>query len=146
MESAVLSVLRGRVARTPRVPAVVAAMGFAVAALGDQAAARELTAPCYEALRLRLTRERDNVEVLWTMALIEGALGQKEDAMAHVRRAAELARKSASAVIQNKANNRLALVYAWGGEKDRAVAEAERMLRTPFSQVTVAMMRHDPFL
>ncbi len=125
--------------------AIMVGTAFAAAALGDRDAARELVAPCYAVSRARLAREPDNKDMLRVLSLIEALLGHGEEALRHARRAVELSPVEFDATEHGMAANRLTLIYAWTGDKDRAVAEAARMLREPFSQVSVSMMRHDAY-
>ncbi len=125
--------------------AVLVGTACAAAALGDQAAAREIVAPCHAFSRAKLAREPDNKDMLRILSVVEALLGNAPEALRHARRAIQLSPAAFDATEHGMATNRLALIHAWIGEKDQALAEVTRMIRQPFSQVTVHMMRHDPY-
>jgi tetratricopeptide (TPR) repeat protein len=124
---------------------IVLGTAFAAAAQGDPAEARHLIEAHYAACKNRLAREPDNTDMLWILGMMEALLGNRDEALRLAGRAVELVPKSLDAVSSVTATNRLAIVYLWTGKKDLALAEASRLLRTPFGGMTVHMMRHDPF-
>ena len=64
---------------------------------------------------------------------MEALLGQKEAALRDARKAVELLPESVDAFMGPSFTANLAAVYAWNGDKDRAIAEITRLLRIPTS-------------
>jgi TolB-like protein/Tfp pilus assembly protein PilF len=116
-----------------------------MAAEGNLTAARARIAGLPATERARLEREPNNTSALWRLGLAEAILGNKEEALRCARRTVEMMPESLDAIEGPRMSNKLALIYAWAGEKDRALVEAARLLRTPNSEADVHMMRHDPW-
>ncbi len=70
-------------------------------------------------------------------------LNRKEEAVAEGKRAVELTPESADAFDGPQVTASLAQIYAWVGEKDRALRLVDRSLQTP-NGVTVSMLKLDP--
>jgi len=86
---------------------------------------------------------------LWTgLSKREALLGQKEEALRDARKAVELMPEALDATRGVNASINLAVVYAWTGDKNRAVAEITRLLRPPCGlappNVNVHFMRTAP--
>jgi len=124
-------------------------VGFAGAmtlfAHGDKEAARARIAPRAEAERNRLKNEPDNTDALWKLGLAEAMLGHREEALRCAARVVELLPVSFDAVDGAAASNRLAHIYAWAGETDRAIAETARLVQTPMVTTNVQYMKADPW-
>jgi tetratricopeptide (TPR) repeat protein len=125
--------------------AIVTGTAFAYAAKGDLPAAQKLVAEIAPTYRRRVVDEPGNTDVLWTLGLIEALLGRKEEALRLARSAVEAVPANLDAVSHAASLNRLVVIYAWAGEKDRAIEESARMLRMPFVGTSVHMMKRDPF-
>jgi len=70
---------------------------------------------------------------LWAnLALLHAFVGHDAEALRCAHKAVELLPESADAVLGPNQRVTLAQVYAWTGDKDRALAEVARLLRTPF--------------
>jgi tetratricopeptide (TPR) repeat protein len=67
------------------------------------------------------------------LGLLYAFMGRKEDALREARRAVELKPVSRDAVEGASAQAFQALIFARTGETDRAIAEIERLLTTPFA-------------
>jgi tetratricopeptide (TPR) repeat protein len=115
-----------------------------VAAQGDMVGAMarlgKFPAEVRSALEVQPANER-----LWCgLALMEALLGKKEEALRDARKAVELMPEARDAVTGPTISLYLAAVYAWIGDKDRAVAELTRLVRMPSGIVSVHDLRIDP--
>ena len=79
-----------------------------------------------------LLRDRkEHPKLLSQLALVDAALGQKEDALQEGRRAVELRPISRDAVDGPELERNLALVYFWTGERDRAIEQLSSAAKLP---------------
>ncbi len=70
---------------------------------------------------------------LWAnLALLHAFVGHDAEALRCAHKAVEIIPESVDAVLGPNQRATLAQVYAWTGDKDRAMAEAARLLRTPY--------------
>ena len=116
----------------------------ALAAHGNQAAARARLEKPSADLRAQLIQEPTN-DALWgRLGMIEAILGHPEEALRCARKAVELVPESIHARLGATNRESLASVYAWTGDKDRAIAEYARLLRVP-ADLNVYEMRRHPF-
>jgi TolB-like protein/cytochrome c-type biogenesis protein CcmH/NrfG len=104
---------------------------------GDVAGAREKLADV-AALRARTETEPENSDVWITLGEYEALLGNKEAALRCAHRAVELDPESRDAMRGPSRSQALAFVFAWTGDKDRAIAEYARLLRVPTSAYYVS--------
>ena len=105
---------------------------FIIAAHGDRVGARLRLGSDPAQLRSRLERDPAN-ERLWSQqALMEALLGQAAEARRDARKAVELMPESLDTHDGPRYSRTLAVVHAWTGDKDRALAELTRLLRVPF--------------
>ena len=81
---------------------------------------------------------------LWgNLALLHAFVGHDAEALRCAHKAVELMPESADAVLGPTKSATLAQVYAWTGDKDRALAEIARLLRTPCG-LNIHATRIDP--
>jgi TolB-like protein/Tfp pilus assembly protein PilF len=109
----------------------------------DLAAVRvraEKLIPQYLAL---LEAQPANATLWGYLALLHAFVGHGAEALRCAHKAVELIPESVDAVEGPKQRATLAQVYAWTGDKDRALAEVARLLRTPFG-LNVYSIRSDP--
>jgi TolB-like protein/Flp pilus assembly protein TadD len=99
---------------------------------GDMAAARARAAEAEAQMRDALAGQPNNADLLADLALAQGILGERENALASVQKSAELLPESRDAVNAPTDAVTCALALAWAGEKERALAEVQRLLRVPF--------------
>lgn len=127
-------------------PLSIAALdiGVTLAAQGDTSGARARLAGFAAELQARLEREPMNARLLSSFGQIEAVMGHSEAALAHVRKAMELEPESIDAFSGPMHRKRLAFVYAWTGDKERAIAEYARLLKTPYGRINVYQMRKNP--
>src|SRR4029453_776581 len=111
---------------------------------GDKAAAHAaFTTARNEAAKL-IADQPDYAEALCVLGMIDAALGNKEDALREGRRAAELVPVSKNAIEGPLLIKYLALIYAWTGEKDRALKRLDQAVHLP-SFLSYGQLRLHPF-
>ena len=118
--------------RQPEDTADAIAAAFIMAAHGDLAGARLRLGNLPADVRSKLEREPTNDNLWSEQALMEALLGQAAEALRDSRKAMELMPESLDAHDGPDYSCALAAVYAWTGDKDRALAELTRLLRVPF--------------
>jgi serine/threonine protein kinase/Tfp pilus assembly protein PilF len=77
-----------------------------------------------------LVGEPDPSVLTW-VGVIDGVLGRNEQALAECQRAVELRPISHDAVEGPEYAKNLALVYAWAGERDRAIKQLSTLVKLP---------------
>lgn len=104
----------------------------ALAEAGDMAAARARASGALAAMKDETVRQPQN-GLLWAcMCLAHGILGEGDEALLCAQKSAEFLPESRDA-IQGPQNSLTCLLgLAWTGEKDRTIAEFERLLHVPF--------------
>jgi serine/threonine-protein kinase len=76
---------------------------------------------------------------------VDAALGNKEDAIREGERAVELLPVSKSALEGPMLIQYLAVIYAWTGDKDRAIKQLAEATKLPGSHVTYGYLHLHPF-
>ena len=71
--------------------------------------------------------------------MVDAALGNKEDAIREGERAVELMPVSKSAIEGSVLTQYLAIIYAWTGEKDRAIERLAEAAKLPGSHVSLRL-------
>jgi TolB-like protein/class 3 adenylate cyclase/Flp pilus assembly protein TadD len=105
--------------------------GVVAQAKGDKAAANAaFTAARNEAAKL-VADHPDYAEGLCVLGTADAALGNKEDAIREGRRAIDLLPVSKNAIQGPSLIEYLALIYAWTGEKDRALKRLDEAAKLP---------------
>ena len=102
-----------------------------IAAQGDMAGAATRLGGALAEVRAELLVQPSNAKLWAALSRMEALLGQKEAALRDARKAIELLPESVDAVLGTVFTANLAAVYAWTGDKDRAIAEITRLLRIP---------------
>jgi len=98
---------------------------------GDKAAANAaFTTTRNEAAKL-IADQPDYAEALCVLGMADAALGNKEDAIREGRRAVELVPVSKNAIEGALLIRYLAVIYAWTGEKDRALKRLDEAAKLP---------------
>ncbi len=117
---------------------------LAARALGDEAAATK----AFLAARVeaeKVSREQPDYGPGYTvLGLIDAGLGRKEEAVREGRRAVELLPVSKDSIDGAELMKYLAVIYAWSGEKDLALAQIEATLRVP-STVSYGNLKLHPY-
>jgi Flp pilus assembly protein TadD len=94
-----------------------------MAAHGDVKAARVLMEDYTVKLKSVIELQPDNARLWSRLAQMEALLGQKEAALRDARKAVEIRPESVDAAYGPEFSRTLAMVYAWTGDKERAIAE-----------------------
>ena len=81
---------------------------------------------------------------LCALGVVDAALGNKEDAIREGERAVELMPASKSAIEGSVLIQYLAIIYAWTGDKDRAIERLAEAAKLPGSHVTYGYLRLHP--
>ena len=123
------------------------------AAHGDLTAAHSRLADFPTELRARLEREPANARAHIYLAQTEALLGHRDEALRLAQQATELLPESLDAVDGPVFTGRAAEIYAWTGEKDRALAALAHLLREPCGAISffstgansVHRIRDDPW-
>jgi TolB-like protein/class 3 adenylate cyclase/Tfp pilus assembly protein PilF len=98
---------------------------------GDKAAANAaFTTARNEAAKL-IADQPDYAEALCVLGMADAALGNKEDAIREGRRAVELVPVGKNAIEGALLIRYLAVIYAWTGEKDRALERLDEAAKLP---------------
>jgi TolB-like protein/cytochrome c-type biogenesis protein CcmH/NrfG len=124
---------------TPRWRQAISA-AFDRFALGDQAGAIARLGSTPADLRQRLAEEPTNALNWSYLGGVEIILGNKPEALRCLERSAQLLPESVDAIDGVAAACSCAYAYAWLGENERALAEFQRLLRTPYG-LNVAIVR-----
>ena len=118
--------------------------GIAARAHDDGAAAvSAFTSARTEMARL-LDKQPDYAEALSVLAMSEAALGRKENALLHGRRAVELFPVTKDAVTGAEMLRNLAITYTWAGEKDIAIKQLEEVVQLP-GPISCGQLRLHPW-
>jgi TolB-like protein/class 3 adenylate cyclase/Tfp pilus assembly protein PilF len=119
--------------------------GVVVQMKGDKAAAHAaFTTARNEAAKL-IADHPDYPEALCVLGMADAALGNKEDAIREGRRAVELLPVSKNAIEGPLLLKYLALIYAWTGEKNRALEQLAIAARIPSLSVSYGELRLHPY-
>jgi TolB-like protein/class 3 adenylate cyclase/Tfp pilus assembly protein PilF len=117
--------------------------GLAARFRGDQSAAGAAFANARTELQKMVDDKPDYAEALCALGIVDAALGNKENAIQEGRRAVELMPVSKDAVNGPLAIQYLALIYAWTGEKDRALEQLDEAAKLP-SYLSYGRLRLHP--
>lgn len=117
--------------------------GLIARAKGDAAGAHAaFTAARAEVARV-LTGQSEFPQPLSVLAMIDAALGNKEQAVAEGRRASELLPVTQDAITGARILEHLAITYAWCGDNDHALEKLSNLTSIP-SDVNYGTLRLDP--
>ena len=117
---------------------------------GDLAAARTRATEAMNLMKADVARLPDDSLLFADMSLAHALLGEKDEALLCAQKSAELMPESRDAIVGPNNSLNCALGFAWLGEKDRALAELERLLHVPFganvyaARVSFRPLRDDP--
>jgi len=99
---------------------------------GDMAAARTRAAEAMVMMKADLAQEPNNSTLWANLSVANALLGNKDEVLRCAQRSAELMPESRDAIIGVQNSCGCAYAFAWIGEKDRALAEIERLLHVPW--------------
>jgi serine/threonine-protein kinase len=111
---------------------------------GDEPAARDAFTRARNELEQTLRNQRSYAQGLCALGVIDAALGNNEDAIREGELAVELTPVSKSAIEGPVLIQYLAVIYAWTGDKDRAIERLTEAAKLPGSHVTYGYLRLHP--
>ena len=117
--------------------------GLIAQAKGDGAAAHEAFTTAREEVARTLSERGEFPQPLSVLAMIDAALGNKDEAVAEGRRASQLLPVAQDAITGADILMHLAVTYAWCGEKDQALEQLSILSKIP-SEVNYGILRLDP--
>jgi TolB-like protein/tRNA A-37 threonylcarbamoyl transferase component Bud32/cytochrome c-type biogenesis protein CcmH/NrfG len=119
--------------------------GLAARFRGDEPTARAAFTNARKELEQKVRDQPNYPAGLCALGVVDGALGNKGDAVREGERAVELTPISKNAVEGAMFVQYLAVIYAWTGDKDRAMERLAEAARLPGSHVTYGYLRLNPF-
>jgi TolB-like protein/tRNA A-37 threonylcarbamoyl transferase component Bud32 len=112
---------------------------------GDEPSALAAFTDAQRELEQIVRDQPDYAAALCALGLVDAALGKKEDAIREGERAVGLMPVSKSAIDAPLFIQYLAVIYAWTGEKDRAIERLSEAVKLPGSHITYGNLRLNPF-
>src|SRR5437762_4252707 len=119
--------------------------GLAARLRGDKSAARAAFINARMELDQMMRDQRDYAPTLCALGVVDAALGNKEDAVREGERAVKLLPVSKSAIESAMLTQYLAVIYAWTGDKDRAIERLAEVAKLPGSHLSYGHLRLHPF-
>ncbi|HJU25469.1 MAG TPA: hypothetical protein VJ722_02220, partial [Rhodanobacteraceae bacterium] len=117
---------------------------------GDEATARSTWQSARGELEEMLKASPDDSSLVASLGLVSAGLGDGKEALAFGERAMKLQPTREDAVNGPGFEEQLARIQAQLGEKDQAIAQLARLLKTPYfsplygASITPALLRQDP--
>ena len=111
---------------------------------GDPVAERDALGKARAELEKTVAGKPDYEEAVGALGMIEAVLGEKENAIRDGRRAVELLPVTKDAITGAVLLERLALIYAWVGEKDLAFEQLEHVTKIP-GELSYGQLKLHPF-
>ena len=105
--------------------------GAMARAQGDVSRARSAFQLARDRVLVKLGERPNDPELISDLSLFDAGLGRKESAVQEARKAVELCPMSRDAVDGATYETVLAMVYAWIGKRDAAMAELEKVVKLP---------------
>jgi eukaryotic-like serine/threonine-protein kinase len=118
--------------------------GLAARLRGDENAARAAFTNARKELEQIVRDQPDYAAALCALGVVDAALGNKDDAIREGQRAVELMPVSKSAVDGPMLIQYLAVIYAWTGDKDRAIERLAEAAELPGSRLSYGHLRLNP--
>jgi TolB-like protein/tRNA A-37 threonylcarbamoyl transferase component Bud32/Flp pilus assembly protein TadD len=118
-------------------------VGLAARLRGDQTAARAAFTSARKELEQIMQGQSDYAAALCALGMVDAALGNKDDAIREGERAVALMPITKSAVEGPLLIRNLAIIYAWVGEKDRAIERLSDAANRP-DDVSYGNLRLNP--
>jgi TolB-like protein/tRNA A-37 threonylcarbamoyl transferase component Bud32 len=118
-------------------------VGLAARLRGDQTAARAAFTSARKELEQIMLGQSDYAAALCALGMVDAALGNKDDAIREGERAVALMPITKSAVEGPLLIRNLAIIYAWVGEKDRAIERLSDAANRP-DDVSYGNLRLNP--
>jgi tetratricopeptide (TPR) repeat protein len=111
---------------------------------GDETAARAAFVNARNELNQIVGSQPDYAAALCALGVVDAALGNKEDAIREGKRAVELMPVSKNAIDGAMLIHYLAAIYAWAGDKDRAIEQLSETAKLPGSSLSYGRLRLNP--
>ena len=111
---------------------------------GDETAARAAFTKAREDLEKTVRNQPDYAAALCALGVVDAALGNKENAIRIGERAVALVPDSKSAIEAPMLIQYLAVIYAWAGDKDHAIATLADAAKRPGSHLSYGHLRLNP--
>jgi TolB-like protein len=118
--------------------------GLAARLRGDGPAARAAFTNARKELEHVVRDQPDYAPALCALGVVDAALGNKEDAVREGQRAVELLPVSKSAIEGPLLIEYLAVIYAWTGDKDRAIERLAERAKLPGTGLSYGHVRLNP--
>ena len=118
--------------------------GLVARARGDAAAAQTAFAAARAQQEKTIVAQGEWAPALAVLALIDAALGRKEEALREGRRAVEILPVEKDALNGVRVREFLAMTYAWAGEKDLALEQLESVISYP-ATASYGQLRLHPY-
>jgi eukaryotic-like serine/threonine-protein kinase len=118
--------------------------GLAARFRDDQPAARSAFTKARKELDQTVRDQPDYAAALCALGVVDAALGNKEDAIREGQRAVALMPVRKSAIEGPMLIQYLAVIYAWTGDKDRAIEQLADAAKLPGGHVTYGHLRLNP--
>jgi TolB-like protein/Flp pilus assembly protein TadD len=119
-------------------------VGYAARLFGDAQTARTALTTARAKLQ-KIVEEQPEYAVAWSyLGRVDAALGRKDEAIREGRHACELLPLSKDAWSGPMYVERLAVIYAWLGEKDLALAELEALAAQPVGKLQYGDLKLNP--
>ena len=118
--------------------------GLAARMRGDEPAARAAFDIARKELVEKVHGQPDYAAALCALGVIDAVVGNKEDAIREGERAVELTPVSKNAIDGATLVRYLAVIYAWVGDKDRAVQRLAETTYLPGSHISYGYLRLHP--
>jgi eukaryotic-like serine/threonine-protein kinase len=119
-------------------------LGLAARLRGDQSAAHAEFTNARKELERSVGSQPNYAQGLCALGVVDAALGNKEDAIREGERAVALMPVSKSAVDGPALMRYLAIIYAWTGEKDRAIKRLSEVVKLPVAGMSYGQLRLNP--
>jgi tetratricopeptide (TPR) repeat protein len=117
--------------------------GLAARLRGDEPAARAAFMNARTELKGKLRAQPDYAAALCALGVVDAALGNKEEAIREGEQAVRLLPTSKSAAEGALLMKNLAIIYAWAGEKDRAMEQLRETAKL-FNDLSYGHLRLHP--
>jgi serine/threonine protein kinase/tetratricopeptide (TPR) repeat protein len=111
---------------------------------GNESAARAAFNSARNELGQTVQKQPDYAAALCALGVVDAVLGNNEDAIREGERAVELSPVSKNAIEGGTLVRYLAVIYAWTGEKDRAIQRLAETTYLPGSHVSYGYLRLHP--
>ena len=118
--------------------------GLVAGSRGDESAARAAFDSARKELTKTVRNQPDYAAALCALGVVDAVLGNREDAIHEGERAVELIPVSKNAIEGATLARYLAVIYAWTGDKDRAIERLAETTHLPGGHISYGYLRLHP--